>query len=135
MERQEQRMEEEQVRNLTTSALLRHALEESRLLVKAEILHAKYELREELKAAQSAGILLGAGLVLALCGLSALVLALALALPLAPWLGALIVGVLIVLVAGGLVAAGYAKVPKRPFGHTRERLKADVLRTKEEVMQ
>ena len=79
-----QTTEQEQLHGLSTADLVRHALEEARLLAKAEVLHAKEELKQELGAAKTAGILLGACATLALTALSVLFVALALALPLPP---------------------------------------------------
>ncbi|MBN1210580.1 MAG: phage holin family protein [Myxococcaceae bacterium] len=125
MELESERLERSQLETLSTAELVRHALAEAKLLVKAEVLHAKKELREEVKAARTSGILLGAGLTLGLCGLAALFVAIGLALPLSPWLGVLLVGAAILLIAGGLAFFGVKRLPKKPLPHTQERLKAD----------
>lgn len=125
MELESERLERSQLETLSTAELVRHALAEARLLVKAEVLHAKKELREEVKAAQTSGILLGVAATLALCGLAALIVAGGLALPLRAWLGVLLAGVFVLLVAGGLAWAGIKRLPKKPLPHTQERLKAD----------
>ncbi|HYH95698.1 phage holin family protein [Hyalangium sp.] len=125
MDLESERLERSQLESLSTAELVRHALAETKLLVKAELLHAKKELREEVKAARTSGILLGAGFTLALCGLAALFVALGLALPLTAWLGVLLVGVAILLIAGGLAWFGVKRLPKKPLPHTQERLKAD----------
>lgn len=125
MELESERLERSQLETLSTAELVRHALTEAKLLVKAEVLHAKKELREEIKAARTSGILLGAGFVLALSGVAALFVAVGLALPLSPWLGVLLVGVAILLIAAGLAWAGVKKLPKKPLPHTQERLKTD----------
>jgi hypothetical protein len=120
-----ERLERSQLETLTTAELIRHAFAEAKLLVKAEVLHAKKELREELKAARTGGILLGAAITLVLCGLAVLFVAVGLALPLSNWLGVLLVGVGILAIAGGLAWFGVKKLPKKPLPHTQERLKAD----------
>ncbi len=125
MEIESERLERSQLETLSTAELVRHALAEARLLVKAEVLHAKKELRDELKAARTSGILLGAGFVLALCGLAVLFVALGLALPLSAWLGVLLVGVAVLIIAGGLGWLGVKRLPKKPLPHTQERLKTD----------
>ncbi|MDC0712760.1 phage holin family protein [Stigmatella sp. ncwal1] len=125
MDLESERLERSQLETLTTAELIRHAFAEARLLVKAEVLHAKKELREEVKAARTGGILLGAALVLGLCGLAALFVALGLVLPVASSLGVLLVGVAILLIAGGLAWFGKKKLPTKPLNHTQERLKAD----------
>ena len=62
MELGEQRLDEAQLRNMSTVDLVRHAMTEMKLLIRAEALHARTELRQELKEARNAGILLGAAL-------------------------------------------------------------------------
>lgn len=131
MELESERLEREQLETLSTTDLVRHALVEARLLVKAEVLHAKKELREEIKAARTSGILLGAGAVLALVGVTMLFVTLALALPLAKWLAALIVAVVVLAVGGGLAFAGVKRLPKKPLPHTQERLRTDFSLTRE----
>lgn len=125
MDLESERLERSQLETLSTAELIRHAFAEAKLLVKAEVLHAKKELREEIKAARTSGILLGAAITLALCGLAALFVAIGLALPLSLWLGVLLVGVAILLIAGGLAWLGMKKLPRKPLPHTQERLKAD----------
>ena len=131
MELESERLERRQLESLSTAELVRHAIEEAKLLARAEVLHAKKELQEEIKAARTAGILLGAGVVLALVGLSALFIAAGLALPLAAWLGVLLVGVVVLAVAGVMALMGVKRLPKRPLVHTQERLKTDLTRTRE----
>ncbi|CAM4324627.1 phage holin family protein [Myxococcus xanthus] len=126
-----ERLERSQLETLSTAELIRHALAETRLLVRAEVMHAKKELREELKAARTAGILLGAGAVLALTALAVLFVALGLALPMAQALGVLVVGVVLLAIAGVLLFVGRKRVPKKPLPHTQERLKMDYQLTRE----
>lgn len=131
MELESERLERRQLESLSTSELIRHAIDEARLLARAEVLHARKELREELKVARVAGILLGAGGALGLAGLTALFVAVGLVLPLAQWLGVLLVGAFLVLLAGGLAFAGAKRLPREPLPHTQERLKTDLTRTRE----
>ncbi|WP_047863221.1 phage holin family protein [Archangium gephyra] len=131
MELESERLERRQLESLSTAELIRHAIEEARLLARAEVLHAKKELRQELKAARTSGILLGAGGVLGLMALAALLVALGLALPLGETLGVLLVGVFLLVVSGGLAFAGVKRLPKKPLSHTQERLKTDLARTRE----
>lgn len=131
MDLESERLERSQLESLSTAELIRHALAETRLLVKAEVLHAKKELREELKAAKKAGIFLGAGAVLALAALPVLFVALGLALPLGEALGVLLVGVFLLALAGLFLFLGSKRVPKKPLAHTQERLKMDYQLTRE----
>jgi uncharacterized membrane protein YqjE len=120
-----ERLERSQLETLSTAELIKHAFAEAKLLVKAEVLHAKKELREEIKAARTSGILIGAAITLVLCGLAALFVAIGLALPVTDWLGVLLAGVVILLIAGGLAWLGVKKLPRKPLPHTQERLKTD----------
>jgi hypothetical protein len=126
-----ERLERSQLESLSTAELIRHALAESRLLVKAELLHAKKELREELKAARTAGIFIGAGALLLLMALACLFVAAGLALPLGePW-DVLVMGVALLAISGLLLFLGIKRVPKKPLPHTQERLKMDYQLTRE----
>jgi hypothetical protein len=131
VELESERLERRQLESLSTADLIRHAIEEARLLARAEVLHAKKELQGELKAARTAGILLGASGVLGLVALTALFVAVGLVLPVAQWLGVLLVGVVLLLLAGGLAFTGVKRLPKKPLPHTQERLKTDITRTRE----
>jgi uncharacterized membrane protein YqjE len=126
-------MDEAQLRSLSTGELIRHALEEARLLAKAEVLYAKQELREELKAAKLSGVLMGAGLVLALCALPVLFVAVVVALPIAEWLAALIVGVTLLVISGVCGMVGFKSLPRKPMPKTQERLKKDLTVTREQL--
>lgn len=131
MDLESERLERSQLESLSTAELIRHALTESRLLVRAELLHAKKELREELKAAKTAGIMLGAGAVLLLMALSCLFVAAGLALPLGePW-NVLVMGVVLLAISGLLLFLGLKRLPKKPLPHTQERLKMDFQLTRE----
>lgn len=129
-----ERMEEAQLRSLPTAHLVRQALEEAKLLAKAEVLHAKAEFREELEAAKAGGVLLGAAAALALCGLPLLFVALALTLPLAEPLAALVIGIALLAVAVGLAWVGVKKLPKKPLARTQARLREDLTMAKEHLV-
>jgi Putative Actinobacterial Holin-X, holin superfamily III len=126
-----ERLERSQLESLSTAELIRHALAESRLLVKAELLHAKKELRDELKAARTAGIFIGVGAVLSLIALSCLFVGAGLAIPMAePW-NVLVMGVAVLAISGLLLFLGVKRLPKKPLAHTQERLKVDYQLTRE----
>jgi uncharacterized membrane protein YqjE len=126
-----ERMERRQLERLSTTELVRHALTEARLLVKAEILHAKQEVKEEVKAARTSAILLGAGAVLALVGVAALLVALGMAI--GGTLGVAVVGAVLVAIAVGCALMGKKKLPTQPLPHTQERLKTDYQLTRESL--
>ena len=133
MELGEQRLDEAQLRNMSTVELVRHAMTEMKLLVRAEVLHARIELKEELKEARNAGILIGAALFLAPAGLGIALMAIVLALPFAQWLSALVLGVVVLVLAGLLAFLAVKKLPKQPLARTRDRLKLDWMLTREEL--
>lgn len=118
---------------LSTTTLVKEAMDEAKELVRVEVQLAKDEVRAEVKKAEGAAIGFG---VAAACSLSCLTM-LAVALVLA--LGGTAVAALIV--AGGFlvmcaVAAfvGYSLVPKKPLDDTRKRLETDVQQLKEHVL-
>jgi Putative Actinobacterial Holin-X, holin superfamily III len=133
MDVETERLDSEQLRRMSTVELFRHALDEARLLVRAEVLIARQELRDELAAAKVAGILLGAGGVLGLVGLTLLFVAAAVALPLPQWLGALVLGVVILAVAAICAFAGTKRLPKRPLPRTQERVRTDLAVAREQL--
>ncbi|QSQ22245.1 phage holin family protein [Pyxidicoccus parkwayensis] len=131
MDLESERLERSQLESLSTAELIRHALTESRLLVRAELLHAKKELRDEMKAARTAGIFIGAGAVLSLIALSCLFVGAGLAIPLGePW-NVLLLGVVVLAISGLLLFLGVKRLPKKPLPHTQERLKMDFQLTRE----
>jgi len=129
----EQRLDEAQLRNMSTVELVRHAMTEMKLLVRAEVLHARTELKDELREARNAGILLGGAVFLAPVGLAIALMAIILALPEPRWLPSLILGVVILLLGGLLAFLAVKKLPKQPLARTRDRLKLDWMLTREEL--
>ncbi len=126
-------MQREDLSQLSTAHLVRQALDEAKLLAKAEVLHAKAELKEEIRAAKRVGIFAGVAGVLALCGLSTLFVLLAIALPLSEVAGLAVVGVALLAIAGGLAFMAYQQLPKKPMARTQGRLKQDLQVAKEQL--
>ncbi|MGA9524450.1 MAG: phage holin family protein [Myxococcaceae bacterium] len=120
-------------RDLSTSELIRHALEEAKLLARAEVSHARLELREELRGARNAGIALGVAATLGLCGLSLLFVAVAAAFPMELWGATLIVAGVVLTIAGIAAAIGARRLPKKPLERTRTRLLDDLQVTRERL--
>ena len=121
-----QRLEE-----MSTPELVRHAVEEARLLVRAEVKQARRELHGEMLQARRTAAYGGAAGVLALCGLSALGVAVGVALPGSTGWGVLWVGLAQCMAAAGLAYAAVRAAPRRPLPHTRGRVQDDVARAKE----
>jgi uncharacterized membrane protein YqjE len=127
----EPRAETNPYTSLSTAELIRHLSEEVSRLVRDEIRLATLELtRKGRRAGLGAGLFGGAGVV-ALYGGGALVAALILliAQALAPWVAALIVGVVLLIVAAVLALVGKRQVAKATPPLPQEAiqsLKADV---------
>ncbi len=111
---------------MSTNELVRRAMSEARLLAKAELLHAKVELAEEVRAARVSGVFAGGAVALALMGLALLLTAGADALPVPLWVGALFVAGGVLLLAAVCAAVAWSKLPKKPMRHTLERLSMDL---------
>jgi hypothetical protein len=118
---------------LSTNELVRRAMAEARLLAKAELLHAKVELTQEVRAARSGGVFLGSAAALALVGLTLLLTAGADALALPLWAGALLVGGAVLVLAAVCAAIGWGRLPKKPMRHTLERLSLDLEELKRQL--
>lgn len=117
----------------TTPDLLKHALAEAKLLARAEVAVARAEMRAELNRAIRAAMALGAAAVLALCGLAVLFVTIALALPMADWAAALIVGLVLLAVAAIAGLVGKNRLPTKPMQRTKARLLDDVALTREQL--
>ncbi|HZN91267.1 MAG TPA: phage holin family protein [Myxococcales bacterium] len=128
-----ERLDEQQLRSMSTSELVRLALGEARLLARAEILHAKQELKQELKAAKTSGILIGAGGGALLCAVAVFLVAVALAIPISEPLAVALVGGVVLLAGGGAVLTGIKTLPRKPLPMTQERLKRDVAIARERL--
>lgn len=123
---------------LPTGELVSRLARQVSELVRGELELAKTELAQKGKRAGAGAGLAGAGGVIALYGLGALIAAAiaALALVWPVWLAALVIGVVILLVAGGLALAGRAQlkkaVPPAPE-HATQSVKDDVAAVREAV--
>lgn len=133
MELGEERLDEAQLRNMSTVELVRHAMTEMKLLVRAEMLHARTEMKQELREARNAGILLGFALLLAPAGVAVAAMAIVLAFSAEQWLAALVIGVILLLLAALLAFFAVKRLPKKPLARTRDRLKLDWMLTREEL--
>jgi hypothetical protein len=99
-------------RSISTADLVRQAAEQISRLVRDELALARTEMMAKGRRAGAGAGLLGGGGVVALYGVAALIAALILGLAQAmpAWLAALIVGVVLLAVAGGLALLGRARV-------------------------
>jgi hypothetical protein len=117
-------------RTRSTQELVRQAIHEARELAGLEIALAKTEMRQELTEAKKAGITLGVAGALAICGVSLLLVSIALAFS-ATWLPALLVGVITLACAGVIGLLGYQAAPKEALGETRRSARTDFRALKE----
>lgn len=115
----------------STAELVQHASEQMSRLIREELALARAELADKGRRTGSAAGLIGGGGLVALYGIGALVLAaiLGLAQGIAGWLAALLIGVVLLIIAGVLGLMGRERVrqamPPVPSGVT-ESMRADV---------
>jgi hypothetical protein len=117
----------------SASQLVREALDDMRVLARAEVQLAKEDVREDLRRVEGAAIGFGAAAACALLVLVLLIVALVLA------IGPSAIAAL--LVAAGFLglgvvagAVGYAAMPRKPLDRTRQRLGTDVRELKEHAV-
>jgi hypothetical protein len=118
---------------LSTTELVREALEETKELVRLEMKLAREEVRDDVLQLKTAAILLGVASVLGVLTLASLVVALVLGLG-GGVLQALLVAAALALICGILVAVAYRSIPKVPLERTRSRLKTNVNQLKEHII-
>jgi hypothetical protein len=115
---------------LSTRALIEELTANATLLVRRQIKLAQLEVRGEARREKATAAWLAVAGAIAFAGAVALAMAGALAVGAALdgryWLGALIVGGGLVLVAGGLLSVGWSKRVKTPLGRTRKELKREI---------
>ncbi|MBS2027459.1 MAG: phage holin family protein [Deltaproteobacteria bacterium] len=111
-----------------TAELVREIAEKAQMLARKEVQLARAELRQDVKT--ELGSLKGAGAaaMLAVWGVCVLFVAgaLAVGLVIAPWLAALLVGLALLLVAGGLAFWAWAHKVDKPLSATRQNLQDNV---------
>ncbi len=114
-------------RERPTSEILKDIVASAQEIIRSEMRLAKVEIKEEGKKAVQAGVVSAVAAVLGLFGLGFLLLcamfALAIVMPL--WLAALIIGVVLVIPAGGFAAAARARwrmlqPPEKTIGSLKE---------------
>jgi hypothetical protein len=123
---------ESAISKTATSDALRETIEDARELVRIELQLAKNDLFAELRRGRTAAIGFGVCVValLVVLDLFALALVLALGATAAVTLG--VAGIFLIVAAGG-AAFGYARIPKKPLGPTRDRLRDELEELKEHV--
>jgi hypothetical protein len=114
-----------------TTELVKEAFDEARELARLEVALAKNEALAELNDLKVSAITVGIAAASALVGVALLLVALALAL--GGTIAALVTGVILLAVAAALALFAVHRLPEKPFGETRRRLKEDVQQLKERV--
>jgi len=109
----------------STTDLVREVLDETKELVRIQVELAKNEVQLEIRQAKKAAIGFGVASAAAILFLSALVVALVLALGGTP-LAAVGVAVALLVIAGVVGYLAYAALPKKPLERTRDRVTNDV---------
>jgi uncharacterized membrane protein YqjE len=122
MDTPDRQQDEAQLRALRTRDLMGHAVTEAKLVARAELLHARAELKDELSNVKWVALFAAPALVLLLCALAVLFVLVALALPLPPVAALAIVFGVLVIAAGVLGFLAKARLPNKPMRHTVERL-------------
>lgn len=112
--------------------LLRTAVQDVRQLVELEVALARDEMSRELRDARAAGISLGTAGIVAIVGVTMFVVALALAFSSAGT-ASLVIGGILLGIAGAAGGVGILIAPKKPLGITRDRLRADVRAVRQKV--
>jgi uncharacterized membrane protein YqjE len=127
-----QKLSQAQLDEASTKDLVRELLDETKELVKIEVELAKSEVQLEIKQAKKAAVGFGIAAAATLLFLSALVVALILALGGTPLVAALTA--LALLVIAGLAGwLAYSALPKKPLERTRDRVTKDVRELKEHI--
>lgn len=116
----------------SAAQLIQEALQEARTVLQLEARLAVDDVRKQVTDLKQAGVSLGIAAVAAILGLALLLVALALAIDLSA-VPALIIGLVLLAVAGVAGWLGYRKVPRKPLEHTQDRIKTDVRIVKERL--
>ena len=118
--------EQEQLRQMSTAALLKQAMSEIKLLARAEVLHARLELEEARHRARAAGVLLGIGLAFFSCAVSVALVGVALALPISKTAAPFLVAGFVLAVGLICSAVAYKRWPRKLMQKTQNRIKDDL---------
>ncbi|NMO20120.1 phage holin family protein [Pyxidicoccus fallax] len=103
-------------------SLMSAVMTQGKRLLKTEMELARKDIQEDTRNTARSTMLLGASAWMGMTGISALVIAAALALPRRPVRGALYTGLALVGGSLGVALAGLKTLPKKPMGRSREGL-------------
>lgn len=116
----------------SAARLVQEALQEARTVLQLETRLAVDDVRKQAMGFKKAGISFSVAAVAGLLGLTLLLVALALAISLSP-VPALVIGLVLLIVAGVAGFAGWRKMPRKPLDATQDRIKTDVRIVKESL--
>jgi hypothetical protein len=112
--------------------LIREVLGDTRELVRIEVALARDDVRHEVAAAKTSAIALGSAAVASIAAFTLFMVAIVLALKVG-WVGAVVVGGILLAVAISLGFVGWSALPTKPLAQTKGRLQANVERLKERM--
>jgi uncharacterized membrane protein YqjE len=121
-----------ELREASTSDIVREALDDARELIRLEVEIAKQEMKREIGQAKRAAVAFGIALALGLVGLSVLAFALVVALG-GSVVDALVIAAILLVIAAVAGIAGYAMIPRTPLVAVRDRLTNEVHQLRERV--
>ena len=125
--------EEDLLHEMPTRELIQHAIDEAKLIARAEVLHAREELLAEVQAARKSALLLLPAAVLGICAIAVVCVLIGVALPIAAEGALAIVSGVLLISACLLGALGYTRLPKQPMRNTLRRLEKYVELGREEL--
>ena len=112
--------------------LLREAAEEVRDLAKCEIRLAREEIRTEFAQVKAGAIALAGAALLAVSAFTLFMTTVALAFG-TPWVAAIVMGGVLLVLAAVLGIAGRSALPRAPMAVTKRRLESDVNQLKDRI--
>ncbi len=112
--------------------LIREAIGDTGELVRIEVALARDELRREIEAAKASAVAFGAAAAVSVAAFTMFMVAVVLALRVG-WVGALVVGAILLVGAVTLGLIGWKAMPTSPMGQTKGRLQANVAQLKERI--
>jgi Putative Actinobacterial Holin-X, holin superfamily III len=119
--------------DVPTTTLIKEAVDDAKRLIQLEVALARNEVKREIKLARGAAVAFGVSAVVAVVGAAMFFVAIALAFSSGP-VPALIIGAILLFLAGCAALVGMGLLPKQPLGETRQRLESDVRIAKEHLV-
>jgi protein-S-isoprenylcysteine O-methyltransferase Ste14 len=112
--------------------LIREAIGDTGELVRIEVALARDELRREVDAAKASAVAFGSAAAVSVAAFTMFMVAVVLALKVG-WIGAVVVGAILLAAALTLALIGWKVMPTSPMGQTKGRLQANVAQLRERI--